>query len=148
MRYIIVSLTLLLAGLTVTSCENITEHTRPQTYDICGKVEKGPYISGSTITIQPLDEQLQVLGSMYNTTITDNLGNFVLGKREFLTPYADLMANGYFFNEVKGELSIGTLTLRGFADLRDCESVNVNILTHLKYAPISKRKKSYLRHSD
>ncbi|MBQ7341966.1 MAG: hypothetical protein IJW42_01760 [Alistipes sp.] len=136
MRYIIVSLTLLLAGLTVTSCENITEHTRPQTYDICGKVEKGPYISGSTITIQPLDEQLQVLGSMYNTTITDNLGNFVLGKREFLTPYADLMANGYFFNEVKGELSIGTLTLRGFADLRDCESVNVNILTHLKYARI------------
>lgn len=108
----------------------------PRTYDVRGKVEKGPFISGSEITIQPMDAKLQVLGSMFNTSITDDIGNFVLGSKEFASPYAELIANGYFFNEVKGELSNGTLTLRALVDLSDNETVNVNVLTHLKYARI------------
>ena len=35
----------------------------PKTYNVLGKVEKGPFVSGSTITIQPMDGNLQVLGS-------------------------------------------------------------------------------------
>ena len=108
----------------------------PQTYDVQGKVEKGPFISGSEISIQPMDAKLQVLGSLFNTAITDDLGNFMLGSKEFSTPYAEFMANGYFFNEVKGELSNGTLTLRALVDLQDNTTVNVNILTHLKYSRI------------
>lgn len=108
----------------------------PQTYDVQGKVEKGPFISGSEISIQPMDSKLQVLGSLFNTAITDDLGNFMLGSKEFSTPYAEFMANGYFFNEVKGELSNGTLTLRALVDLQDNTTVNVNILTHLKYSRI------------
>ena len=73
---------------------------------------------------------------MFNTSITDDLGNFFLGSKEFSTPYAEFMANGYFFNEVKGELSNGTLTLRALVDLKDNTTVNVNVLTHLKYARI------------
>ena len=108
----------------------------PQTYDVQGKVEKGPFISGSEISIQPMDSKLQVLGSLFNTAITDDLGNFMLGSKEFSTPYAEFMANGYFFNEVKGELSNGTLTLRALVDLQDNTTVNVNVLTHLKYSRI------------
>ena len=108
----------------------------PQTYNVQGKVEKGPFISGSEISIQPMDAKLQVLGSMFNTSITDDLGNFVLGSKEFSTPYVEFIANGYFFNEVKGELSNGTLTLRALVDLKDNTTVNVNVLTHLKYARI------------
>ena len=108
----------------------------PQTYDVQGKVEKGPFISGSEISIQPMDSKLQVLGSLFNTAITDDLGNFMLGSKEFSTPYAEFMANGYFFNEVKGELSNSTLTLRALVDLQDNTTVNVNILTHLKYSRI------------
>ncbi|MBR5848333.1 MAG: hypothetical protein IKY69_02550, partial [Bacteroidaceae bacterium] len=52
------------------------------------------------------------------------------------TPYAEFMANGYFFNEVKGELSNGTLTLRALVDLENNTTTNVNILTHLKYSRI------------
>ena len=108
----------------------------PQTYDVQGKVEKGPFISGSEISIQPMNSNLQVLGSMYNTSITDDLGNFILGNKEFPTPYAEFMATGYFFNEIKGGLSNGTLTLRALVDLSDNKTVNVNVLTHLKYARI------------
>ena len=83
-----------------------------------------------------MDSKLQVLGSLFNTAITDDLGNFMLGSKEFSTPYAEFMANGYFFNEVKGELSNSTLTLRALVDLQDNTTVNVNILTHLKYSRI------------
>ncbi len=134
----------LLAGffvsVMITSCSNTEdgglEPPITKTYDIQGKVEKGPFVSGSEISIQPMNAQLQVLGSLYNTYITDDLGNFILGNKEFSTPYAEFMANGYFFNEVEGQLSNGTLTLRALADLNDNTTINVNILTHLKYARI------------
>lgn len=113
-------------------------HFEPKTFNVIGKVEKGPFISGSTITIQPMDSKLQVIGSMFNTTITDNVGNFSFGAKEFQAPYAEMMAMGYFFNEVKGSLSTGTLVLRSLVDLSDNSTVNVNILTHLKYPRIKK----------
>ncbi|MBE6305664.1 MAG: hypothetical protein E7082_07120 [Bacteroidales bacterium] len=123
-------------GCMMSSCTEKDEPFEPQTYDIQGKVEKGPFISGSEISIQPMNSELQVSGSIFNTYITDDLGNFALGSKEFSSPYAEFIANGYFFNEVKGELSNGTLTLRALVDLQDNSTVNVNILTHLKYARI------------
>ena len=110
----------------------------PKTYNVLGKVEKGPFVSGSTITIQPMDGNLQVLGSLYSATIQDDLGNFSFGSKLFEAPYAELTANGYFFNEVEGELSSGTLSLRALVDLSDETTVNVNLLTHLKYQRIQK----------
>lgn len=126
----------LCVGATSCSSEEDDEVFTPATLTVSGKVEKGPFVSGSTITIQPMNEDLQVMGTMYSTTINDDLGNFVLGSKEFQAPYAELMANGYFFNEVRGELSEGTLTLRALVDLSDKQTVNVNVLTHLKYARI------------
>ena len=125
-------LVILLASCTA-SHEEETEVFTPQVYEVSGKVEKGPFISGSVITIQPLDAKLQTRGKMYSTIIQDNAGSFSLGNKEFDAPYAELMANGYFFNEVTGRCSVGTLNLRALADLSDRSSVNVNILTHLKY---------------
>ena len=110
----------------------------PQTYNVSGKVEKGPFVSGSTITIQPMDGHLQGLGSMYSSTIQDHEGSFSFGSKSFDSPYAELTATGYFFNEVEGELSEGMLTLKALVDLSDNATVNVNILTHLKYQRIQK----------
>lgn len=111
-------------------------HKGPGTYTVKGKVEKGPFISGSTINLQPMNENLQPVGSTFSTTITDNAGNFSFNPAQLDEPYAQLTANGYFFNEVEGKLSNGTLTLRALADLSEQSTVNVNILTHLKYARI------------
>ncbi len=133
-------LALVLCGLAMVSCStsDSNEVFTPRNFTVTGKVEKGPFVSGSTITIQPMDSKLQVLGSMFNTTITDNLGDFTFGSKEFQAPYAEMMATGYFFNEVKGNLSDGTLVLRALVDLSDNSTVNVNILTHLKYPRIKK----------
>ena len=137
LSYLLATLSLCVVA---TSCDKssdlLDEPFTPQLYHVKGKVEKGPFISGSEISLQPMDAQLQVLGSMFNTSITDNTGSFSLGQQEFTTPYAEFMANGYFFNEVKGTLSNGTLTLRALVDLRDNTTINVNVLTHLKYARI------------
>ncbi|MGE4332261.1 MAG: RagB/SusD family nutrient uptake outer membrane protein [Macellibacteroides sp.] len=108
----------------------------PVNYNVNGKVEKGPFVSGSTIDVQPMDAEMQPLGSIYSTTISDNTGSFSFGSKEFETPFAQLKANGYFFNEVDGQLSRGTLTLMAVVNLADQSTVNVNILTHLKYKRI------------
>ena len=74
------------------------ESFEPHTYNVSGKVEKGPFVSGSTITIQPMDSKLQVRGDFYSSTIQDDMGNFSFGSKLFEAPYAELTANGYFFN--------------------------------------------------
>lgn len=124
----------LLLCVLFTSCEEDNGiDFAPQTYNVSGKVEKGPFVSGSEITIQPMSGEMQALGTMYTSTIQDHLGNFSFGSKLFESPYAELTANGYFFNEVAGALSSGTLYLRAIVDLSKSETVNVNILTHIKY---------------
>ena len=128
-------------AFSLSSCSDdngIENDFEPKTYNVLGKVEKGPFVSGSTITIQPMDGNLQVQGSMYSSTIQDDFGNFSFGSKLFETPYAELTANGYFFNEVEGYLSEGTLNLRALVDLSDKTTVNVNLFTHLKYQRIQK----------
>ena len=127
-------LSILALCVAFTSCEEDNGNDfAPQTYNVTGKVEKGPFVSGSEITIQPMSGQMQALGTMYTSTIQDHLGNFSFGSKLFESPYAELTANGYFFNEVTGLLSSGILHLRAVVDLSKNETVNVNILTHIKY---------------
>ncbi len=136
-NYVYIALTLI--TLFASCSENGIEEGgkyQPKDYSIKGKVEKGPFVSGSTINLQPMDEKLQPIGSTFSTTITDHLGNFTFGTKTLDAPFAQLTANGYFFNEVKGELSNGTLSLRAVVNVADASTVNVNILTHLKYQRI------------
>lgn len=133
LKYLHGLLALMLCVLFVSCEEEGNDDFVPQTYNVSGKVEKGPFVSGSAITIQPMSAQMQALGTMYTSTILDHLGNFSFGSKLFESPYAELTANGYFFNEVTGALSSGTLYLRAIVDLSKSATVNVNILTHIKY---------------
>ena len=136
-NYVCIALTFI--ALLASCSENGIEEGgkyQPKDYSVKGKVEKGPFVSGSTINLQPMDEKLQPIGSTFSTTITDHLGNFTFGTKTLDAPFAQLTANGYFFNEVKGELSNGTLSLRAVVNVADASTVNVNILTHLKYQRI------------
>lgn len=125
-------------GCTLLSCSenNDMETYEPQTYSVDGKVEKGPFVSGSAITMQPMNAQMQASGATYSATILDNAGNFTFGSQLLDAPFATLTANGYFYNEVRGNLSAGVLNLKAVADLSDRSTLNVNILTHLKYPRI------------
>ena len=78
-----------IVAFSVTSCSednDLEKVYEPTTFNVSGKVEKGPFVSGSTITIQPMDKNLQVLGSLYSSTIQDNLGNFSFESKLFETP--------------------------------------------------------------
>lgn len=82
--------------------------------------------------MRTLDKDLVPTGSSYTTTIENNTGDFNFGSLKVNSPYAKLTADGYFFNEVKGELSESTIKLDAIVDLSDNSAVNVNVLTHLK----------------
>lgn len=107
-------------------------------YNLSGKVEKGPFVRGSSISVQPLNASLNSIGTVYNGEISDDGGNFNLGQIEIASQFVRLAADGYYFNEFEGSLSKGTLHLVAYADLSNRSSVNVNILTHLKSARIQK----------
>lgn len=140
MKLISTFFSIFLMGIVSSSCSDSSEEpvspNELKIYNLQGKVEKGPFVSGSDITIQPVNSKMQVIGEMYNTSITDDMGSFTLKSKEFASPYAELMAKGYFFNETTGALSDGTLTLRALVDLNDSTTVHVNVLTHLMYARV------------
>lgn len=116
----------------------------PVNYSVKGKVEKGPFVSGSTVTLQPLDQNLSPLGTIYTTKIKNDEGTFEFPTQAFTSPYAMLSTDGYFFNEVEGELSEGPIRLEALVDLSDNATVNVNLLTHLKVERLLKLSKDKL----
>lgn len=105
----------------------------PTNFNVAGKVEKGPFVRGTAIQMQPLDVDLDETGESFTSTITDNEGTFTFGSKLLKSPYVKLSASGYYFNEVTGELSKGTLALNAVANLQNAADVNLNILSHLKY---------------
>lgn len=128
-------LTLYAVLLTLVSCTdapNGGEKIKPGRYALSGKVEKGPFVRGSSISVQPLDESLNAIGSIFNGEIKDNSGIFDVGEVDLASQLVRITANGYYFNEVSGQLSQGTLHLVALADASNKKSINVNIITHLK----------------
>ena len=109
------------------------EHHFEDTYYIVnGRAEKGPFKSGSTVTMQPLDLQLNALGSAQITMTFDDCGNYAFRNTLFKYPYVSLSATGLFFNEYDDYRTRDTqLTLQGYADLQHGSKVNVNVVTHL-----------------
>lgn len=105
----------------------------PTNFNVGGKVEKGPFVRGTAIQMQPLDADLDETGESFTSTITDNEGTFTFGSKLLKSPYVKFSASGYYFNEVTGELSKGTLALNAVANLQNAADVNLNILSHLKY---------------
>ena len=111
------------------------------TVTLSGKVQKGPYVQGTEITVRELDSSMTPTGNTFTGTIDDNTGNFRV-KGTLTYKIVELSADGYYFNEVSGSLSNATLTLSALSDLTDSSSVNVNLMTHLE-----KKRVEYLMDS-
>lgn len=105
---------------------------------ITGKIEKGPFLTGSKITLYELDKELKQTGkNIFKTETTNDNGDFVFdSKMELLSQFVELEISGYFFNEVTGIRSSSQITLNVLADVSGKDKVNVNILTHLVYKRI------------
>ncbi|HQM85840.1 MAG TPA: DUF1566 domain-containing protein [bacterium] len=103
----------------------------PQKYKIAGFVQKGPFVQGSEIKIQELDNSLVPTGTSYTISTTDDFGSFEMS-REMTSNFVEVTASGFYFNEVSGALSTAPINFRVIADLSENKPVNINILTTIE----------------
>lgn len=114
--------------------------------DISGVSQKGPFVKGTAVHLFELDSKtFSQTGNIFTGKIKSNKGDFTIDNINLNSPYVLFETSGYYHNEVTGKKSSGELTLNAISDLRDRNSVNINLLTHLEYervAGIMKKKKS------
>lgn len=99
---------------------------------LSGLAEKGPFVKGSKVSIRELTDELVPTGKVFTTEIIDDLGRYETGNLELVSPYAEIVVEGNYFNEVTGEVSTVPITLGAIADLSRQNTANVNLLTHLE----------------
>lgn len=112
--------------------EEKEEIENTNTVDINGLTEKGPYLSGSTITINELNNNFAPTGRVFNTQIIKDDGSFELNGIELNSNYLSLSANGFYFNEVANDNSEAQLTMHAISDVSDASSININVITTLE----------------
>jgi len=125
-------LLVIFTALMVISCgteDSVPKVDREQVY---GVVQKGPYIQGAQVTMFELSTDFVQTGKSFVTNISDNRGTFEFKRISLESPFVLVSAIGYYFNENSGSLSSSTLQLNAILDIRDVNSINVNILTHLE----------------
>ena len=112
-------LTLILAiGLFLFSCEKeIVNEPNLNLEKVNGFVQKGPYLNGTVVTISELTNDLIPTGKNFTSQILDNKGTFEIKNVNLTSHYVELMANGFYFNEVTNSNSSAQLTLIALSDL-------------------------------
>ena len=104
------TLLLLSSLLAFVSCEEepIVEPDGPSSNKyahIEGYVQKGQLVKGSQVTAFVLDQELKATGKSYPANISDDLGAFAVDIK-VEEPFLELRAEGYYFNEVTGEVTV------------------------------------------
>jgi hypothetical protein len=129
-RQSIIVLFLVVVLATMTACGGGGEVGDTST-DVSGAAQKGPFLQGSTVLVNILDNSGNASDLTIVSQTSDSLGNF-----NFTTHHkgpVQIVTAGYYFNEVTGALSDGPLTLRGIFNVtaNGDQTAYVNILTHL-----------------
>lgn len=123
------------AGGSVEDGEIIAEEIIPiENKTISGVSQKGPFVEGSSVTVQELEgKTLAQTGRSYEGKIKGDRGEFSVDVINLESQFALLKANGFYLNEVTGKESESQVTLYAFTDLSNRSQVNVNLLTHLEH---------------
>ena len=122
----------LFIALCAVSCNNDKKETENVDVNINGYVQKGPFISGSSITAYELSSSLSPTGRTFNVQITDNKGSFQLSNINMVSSFVSFRADGFYYNEITGSQSVAPLTLYCLSDITNKTSINVNLLSHLE----------------
>lgn len=104
-------------------------------YTIIGNAQKGPFINGSSVTIYDLKNDFTPTGRIFQVS-TDAKGHFELAGVELSSEYAQVVADGFYFNEVSGSLSDERIMLKALVPLTGEGTININVLTNLEYERI------------
>jgi hypothetical protein len=134
---------LILLIINLSSCSEATVDSDSKSSDtltaknikISGLIQKGPFLSGTAITISELDNNLAKTGKTFGTEIVDNTGRFNIGVR-LVSNYVSLRADGFYYNEILGKWSVSQISLYALADVVDENSINVNLISHLERSRI------------
>lgn len=106
---------------------------------VSGVSQKGPFLVGTSVTIQELDGQtLDQTGKSFKSSIKNDKGEFTVKGVNLVSQYALLEVNGYYRNEVTGQKSGGMIILNALTNLQSRDHVNVNLVTHLATGRILK----------
>jgi len=101
--------------------------------DLVGAVQKGPFISGTSINIYELNQSFRQTGFSYNAQTTDNVGTFSLPKGlELASNNLLFIAQGFYYNEVLGKNSEVPLTMYLVSDISNQSKVNINLISTLE----------------
>lgn len=143
-----ITILLLLAIISACVEQDLTGDKPIKISSLIGKAEKGPFTQGATVTIHELTKELKATGKLFQTEIKSNEGDFALeSAAEFVSPYVNIACEGYFFNEITGNLSNSQIRLESIVDISGKRNnINVNILTHLskdRIIKLMKEGKSY-----
>ena len=102
--------------------------------DIAGVTQKGPFASGSKVSVQGVDcKTMKPTGEIFYGAVENDKGEFTVENITLKSSCAMLEVTGYYLNEVTGVKSTQEMTLRVLTNLKNREKANVNILTHLEY---------------
>jgi uncharacterized protein (TIGR02145 family) len=130
--YRVLGVILLVLSIFLTSTCKKEEEPKIVKSKVTGLVQKGPYVNGTSISMFELNSSLSQTGNSFTTQITSNNGSFEITNINLTSSYVEFNASGYYFDEVKGELSVAPLNLFALSDIRDISTVNINIMTHLE----------------
>lgn len=131
MKKIVLLLPLCIIALSCSWELNSDNQSGGSGYSVNGNVQKGPFTQGTSITIQALDDALNPTGKNYQTKTIDDAGTFGINN-QIDSRYVEIIATGYYFNEISGRVSNSTITLRALSDLTESGKTNVNLLTTLE----------------
>ena len=99
---------------------------------LSGRALKGPFINGTVVELYELNSELHQTGNVFNTVVQNDVGSFEFSNISLISPVVEIVADGYYFNEITGELSTSTLSLSCIADINNSSDININIITHLE----------------
>ena len=123
---------------TVGTSEEAEGITAVTDWEVAGVSQKGPFVTGSAVTVQELDGiTLKQTGKSFKGSIKSDKGDFAIKDINLGSQYAILEAAGYYRDEISGKKSSAPVTLRALTDLSDRKKVNINLLTHLEYERVS-----------
>lgn len=105
---------------------------------LSGLIQKGPFLNGTSIIVSELKPDFSQTGKIFNSQIKDNQGSFEISNIQLSSPYVELKADGFYFNEVTGVISTSQLTLYALADITNANSLNVNVISTLEKARVEK----------
>jgi hypothetical protein len=107
--------------------------------EIAGVTQKGPFLTGASVTIQELDGLTLVqTGKSFRGKVVNDNGEFSVENMNLKSPYVLLEVNGYFRNEITGRNSDGPVFMKAIAEVGEHSLVNINLLTHLEYERVQK----------